>query len=192
MKNEDIRIIKTKKALKSSFAKLIAEVPYHKISIIDICREADVHRATFYNYYNSKEDLFSSIIEDTKDVFVSKFFEQNKYSMNSRSDVINFIIDSFIEHCSTISSYLKKVVEAQNPETIKHIMNRSLFTNLYQVLSLFPSNNQNLPKDFICSFYSGALTNIIFWYMDNTNVSKDQLLHYVHYYLKDREVDDYN
>ena len=192
MKNEDIRIIKTKKALKGAFAKLISKVPYNKLSIIDICKEADVHRATFYNYYSSKEDLFSSIIEDTKDVFLSKFFEQNKYSPNSRSDVINYIIDSFIEHCSSISPYLQNVVKAQNPETIKHIMNKTLFTNLYQVLSLFPSNNQNLPKDFICSFYSGALTNIIFWYMDNPNVSKEKLLLYVHYYLKDREVDDFN
>ena len=35
-KNEDIRIVKTKKAIKSAFAELLEEVAYSKISIIDI------------------------------------------------------------------------------------------------------------------------------------------------------------
>lgn len=188
--NEDIRIKKTKCALKGAFAKLISEVPYNKISIIDICEKAEVHRATFYNYYRSKEDLFSCIIEDAKDAFIEKF-KSDENKLTTRSEVINYLVDSFIDVVSYTKNYFKKIIKVQNPGVIKYHINRSVYQNFYQILSLYPSSNQVMPKDFIASFYAGALTNIAFWYVGNDNISKEEFVKYVHYYLKDRIADDY-
>ena len=87
-KNEDIRIVRTKKSLKSAFISLLERIPYAKISIIDICDEAKVHRATFYNYYRSKEDLFSCIIEDSKDAFVQKMKDEGVTVVEPSEEVL--------------------------------------------------------------------------------------------------------
>ena len=50
-KKLDRRVIKTKKAIRNAFAKLISEKDINKITIKDIADTADINRKTFYNYY---------------------------------------------------------------------------------------------------------------------------------------------
>lgn len=188
-KNEDIRIVRTKKSLKNAFISLLERIPYAKISIIDICDEAKVHRATFYNYYRSKEDFFSCIIEDSKDAFVQKM--KDEVAAEKRSDVINYLIDAFIDRTNLSGESIYKILNVQDQNVIAQILNRSIYQMIYQVLSLFPNGTQVTPKDFICSFYSGAITNVALWYAKNPDISKEEFSRYIHYYLKERDIDDY-
>lgn len=64
MKNtqkEDRRVIRTKKAIRSAFAELIAEKEYKDITVTDISERADINRKTFYNYYSNIEALMADI-----------------------------------------------------------------------------------------------------------------------------------
>ena len=54
---EDMRIIKTKKAIEEAFLALMEQEDYEKISIKDICSQAMIGNATFYYHYSSKQDL---------------------------------------------------------------------------------------------------------------------------------------
>lgn len=47
----DLRVIKTKKAIRDAFAELLSEKEIHKITIKDIADTALINRKTFYNYY---------------------------------------------------------------------------------------------------------------------------------------------
>ncbi|MPM13354.1 hypothetical protein SDC9_59711 [bioreactor metagenome] len=47
----DLRVIKTKKAIRDAFAELLSEKDIHKITIKDIADTAMINRKTFYNYY---------------------------------------------------------------------------------------------------------------------------------------------
>ena len=60
-KKEDRRVIRTKKAIRSAFAKLLSEREYNDITVTDIAEEADINRKTFYNYYRNTEDLVADI-----------------------------------------------------------------------------------------------------------------------------------
>ena len=180
-KNEDVRIMKTKKSLKEAFISLLKTTPYQKFTIIDICAKANVHRATFYNYYKSKEDLFISIIEDSNDIFLDTMVQENK--CETRIDMINYLVDSFVENFSNITDVTHQILEIQDRNIIKSIFNRSIYLIFYQSLSVFPSANQVIPKDFIATCYAGAFTNIFVWYADNPDVSKEDFSRYVHFFL---------
>ena len=189
-KVEDIRIIKTKKALSKSLCQLLITVPYSQISIVEICNNADVHRATFYNYYKSKDDLFVNCVKQVNQNFIDKFYELNRRDFSSRSELLNYIIDSFIERSHELLQYIKKVVAIQKEEKIYYILNKSIYECLYQVLSLVPSQGANVSKDFVAKFYAGALTSISFWYIENDNISKEEFTKYVHHYLSNRDIDN--
>ena len=60
-KREDRRVIRTKKAIRTAFAELIAEKEYNDITVTDIAQRADINRKTFYNYYHNTEDLLADI-----------------------------------------------------------------------------------------------------------------------------------
>jgi len=47
----DLRVIKTKKAIRDAFAELLSEKDIHKITNKDIADTAMINRKTFYNYY---------------------------------------------------------------------------------------------------------------------------------------------
>ena len=189
-KVEDIRIIKTKKALSKSLCQLLITVPYSQISIVEICNNADVHRATFYNYYKSKDDLFVNCVKQVNQNFIDKFYELNRRDFSSRSELLNYIIDSFIERSHELLQYIKKVVAIQKEEKIYYILNKSIYECLYQVLSLVPSQGVNVSKDFVAKFYAGALTSISFWYIENDNISKEEFTKYVHHYLSNKDIDN--
>lgn len=57
----DRRVQYTKMVLRESLLELMKEHPINKITITEICRQADINRNTFYTHYNSQLDLLESI-----------------------------------------------------------------------------------------------------------------------------------
>lgn len=58
---DDRRVKYTKMVLKESFIKLLEKKDISKISIKEICENADINRATFYAHYNDQYDLLRKI-----------------------------------------------------------------------------------------------------------------------------------
>lgn len=60
-KKEDRRVRYTKQAIREGFLRLIAQKPIEKISVTEICREADINRGTFYAHYTDPYELKTSL-----------------------------------------------------------------------------------------------------------------------------------
>ena len=63
-KKTDRRVKYTKQAIRDGFLKLLSQKPIEKISVTEICREADINRGTFYSHYNDPYDLRDSLVEE--------------------------------------------------------------------------------------------------------------------------------
>lgn len=63
---EDLRIRRTKTFLMQALIRLMEKQSFEQISVIDICNEALVHRATFYKHYKDKYDLLTNTLETLK------------------------------------------------------------------------------------------------------------------------------
>ena len=60
----DRRTKYTKKIIKDTLIKLLSEKDIKKVTVSEICKIADVNRATFYRYYLDVYDLLNKIEED--------------------------------------------------------------------------------------------------------------------------------
>ncbi|MGN3995039.1 fatty acid efflux pump transcriptional regulator FarR, partial [Staphylococcus aureus] len=70
MKETDLRVIKTKKALSSSLLQLLEQQLFQTITVNLICDNALVHRTTFYKHFYDKYDLLEYLFNQlTKDYF---------------------------------------------------------------------------------------------------------------------------
>lgn len=58
---ENQRIALTKKLLQEGLLRLLEAKPLEKISVTELCRESGINRATFYNHYNSPQELLNNI-----------------------------------------------------------------------------------------------------------------------------------
>lgn len=63
-KKTDRRVRYTRMVIKQSFVKLLKIKPIAKITIKEICEEADINRATFYAHYKDQYDLLQQIEND--------------------------------------------------------------------------------------------------------------------------------
>lgn len=60
----DRRTLYTIMVIKDAFIKLVKEEPYSKITITQICREADITRSTFYLHFSSITDVLNAVLDD--------------------------------------------------------------------------------------------------------------------------------
>jgi AcrR family transcriptional regulator len=71
----------TKMVIKDSFIKLLKQKSISRITITEICKEADVNRATFYAYYTDQFDLLKQIelelVDDINQYIKSYSFNEN-------------------------------------------------------------------------------------------------------------------
>ena len=63
-KSVDRRVIKTKRAIRNAFAKLMVEKDINDITIIELAEAADINRKTFYNYYSGVYQVIEDIEND--------------------------------------------------------------------------------------------------------------------------------
>ena len=61
----DIRVVKSKKAIKTALKKLMVEVGIDKVTICLIAKEAQINRKTFYNCYHDISDVLDEIEDET-------------------------------------------------------------------------------------------------------------------------------
>jgi len=61
----DIRVIKSKKAIKSALKKLMVEKGIDQITICQIAQDAQINRKTFYNCYRDINEVLEEIEDET-------------------------------------------------------------------------------------------------------------------------------
>lgn len=60
-KKENQRIALTKRLLQEGLLRLLKEKDLDKISVTELCREAGINRATFYNHYTAPQELLADL-----------------------------------------------------------------------------------------------------------------------------------
>jgi len=60
----DRRVLRTQRTLRDALVQLILQRGWDEISVLDICKHADVGRSTFYTHFADKEELLLSGFDD--------------------------------------------------------------------------------------------------------------------------------
>lgn len=60
----DLRVVKTRAAIKNTIKQMICEKPLSEITVKELTERAMIHRKTFYLHYESIEDLFEDLAND--------------------------------------------------------------------------------------------------------------------------------
>ena len=62
--NLDLRVVRTKTAIRNAFVELIEEKGFDAITVKDITTKANINRGTFYAHYQDKFDLMTKCQEE--------------------------------------------------------------------------------------------------------------------------------
>jgi len=92
MQKQDRRIDRTKILLKDALLKLMSEKPIFKISITELCNEANINRGTFYAHYDNQNSLLTHIENEEIQKFINHF-ENWQGRLNGNN--VDFFKDAF-------------------------------------------------------------------------------------------------
>ncbi len=91
----DRRIKYTKTVIKDTFLSLLKEKEINKITVSEICKIADINRATFYRYYLDIYDLLNKIEDEFVEEIKSASSSEDEYSVASFS---KNLLEVFLEN----------------------------------------------------------------------------------------------
>ena len=147
--------LKSQQWLTQTLLELMEEKPYADISIMDICKKADLSRQTFYNYFESKDDLFRYLLRSTYDKKLNSLTE-----IPSSNEAISAFVSVVRENPRMVNAIVKN--------NMGNLVSDEIFNAITQFLNRFIPNFEHQP-DFAYHvvLLSGALTHFMLYYARN-------------------------
>src|SRR5574344_1335446 len=87
--NMDYRIRCTKCILREKLLEILNDKKIENITVTEICKKADINRATFYKYYKDNFDLLDTIKDDFAFELKSSITSDTKETITNVFNVIN-------------------------------------------------------------------------------------------------------
>lgn len=157
--------------IRSALFELLEEKSLEKITVTDICNQADINRGTFYKYYKDVPDLFSkiesSIIDEACQIIekdcinsfsIKKVISNILSVINDNKDFNYLLVKNPTElHC------LREIVQRFYPQFIEVMLK-----NIPQLTE----KNINICFEFILG---GTINLIIQWSSKNIDISQKEM-----------------
>ena len=176
----NLKKIETQKLLEDSLGALLEEKSFEEIRVMDICSKANIHRSTFYTYYNDKYELLKSKL----DKYEAKFLEfLRKYKIEGK--LVDSHVDIMIEILKYFyfnKKYLKVIFQNNREGSIIKILQKYLEAYIIEGVKDMKQIQSGRPYmvEIMGSFYSGAFISVIGeWILKDCYITPEELSQYI-------------
>ena len=169
-KKEDLRIRRTKEAIRRTFEEMICEMDYDEITVKELTERAMINRKTFYLHYETLDDL----LKELQDEIVNSFISQD-ISYRSIED-IRLIIRYFFEYAEKMPKLNERLLCAGSYAVIGEQINAKIMA--YRAEKYSGSFSKNLYEDHLVFAYIAANSPILYrqWVKDGKIMPLEDLI----------------
>ena len=168
----DLRIEKTRQALKDAICTLVEETDFEKLTVKDICLKAKINRITFYDHYKDKYDLLHDIfaeLDEKSKKNAALLDETNNPSKDEHTSLVNYLL-SLVKCLFTRKSLITSMSKQMSGYIYFAFM--SFLNNRFKDLILYYKHESKLiysmeqTTAFICN---GLISFVIEGIISNSN-----------------------
>lgn len=170
MKKTDVRVKRTYKLLSDALARLLQSKSFEDLTVLEICEEADVHRATFYKHFVDKYDFLNTCIKiKLEDLSFEKIESSNSPEMMRKSIRRMFSnVLLFVEHNKDFFSAVSSdKYSASLNDTLCGAISSFIEERLRMRKDIEKSIGPQIPM--IANYYAGAIVGLIKWWAKEEN-----------------------
>ncbi len=173
---EDLRVKRTKKLLTLALLELMQTSPIEKISINEICDKAMVHRATFYNHFQDKNDLLNCALDELEEDMFESTIERGDYS--SAKEMYTSLIVKFLDFVEENKEKFKLIL-SHNDEKIVSLISTTVKRSLRYLISRNKyTEDYIVPLNIIIDFFIGGMTFITLDWIQYNLYKKEELVQF--------------
>lgn len=151
--------------LVQSLLSLMEEVPYSKITVRDICTKADLSRQTFYNFFDTKDDMIRFCIRQCYGEMMERLASKAPLQL---IDVTGQMAETFEKN--------QKLIRL----IISHKLNALLEAEIASAIHLFAEDVKPHMEDSLSQYgteflIGGISHTVLYWFQDSQPLSAEQL-----------------
>lgn len=158
----------TKMVLQDSLFELMEKKPITKITIKELCENADINRTTFYAHYTDQYDLLTKIEDET--ISWAKEAISNLISKTDKNENIK-ILEEIFQYFVENSKHLKILMSEKGDINFQ----KQVFTIIYQQLGISSLAAQykdlSLREDYFVFVINGSIGLLQHWLKNGMNRS---------------------
>ena len=174
---EDLRVKRTRKLLSNALLELLNKESFDKISILDICEKAMVHRTTFYKHFSDKYDLFSYVFKEVCDDIYKRSTENKEF--DSTKELYMMLAEIAFDYISENSKILKNMMESNDNGFLREMFYESIERAIKYLLQE-TDIKMSVPLKVVSQFYTGGFISLGIWWLDNMDkYQKEDMLKFV-------------
>lgn len=166
----DLRIQKTKAAIRKAFEEMICEMDYEQITVKELAKKAQINRKTFYLHYSTLNDLLQELQDE-----MAQQFLQRIQGMNCPEDMDKITREFFLS-----SEELGKLGEVLNCCSSYRGISRGITNNIMKQAWQkgeanigYEDNMQNMIMAYVSE---GTLEMYRCWVSDGRKVPLDDVI----------------
>ena len=167
---EDLRVIKTKAAIQSTFREMLCEMDYKDITIKELTARACINRKTFYLHYSSLDDLLAEL----QDEIIQKFVEED-ISYRNRDD-IRRSIRFFFEYAASMPALHEKLICSGSYASIGEKINKEIMVHRKSTNKGAFSSDEYVDNLAFAFFATTSITLYRQWVNDGKNMPLEELI----------------
>ncbi|MCJ1655538.1 TetR family transcriptional regulator [Staphylococcus sp. NRL 16/872] len=155
MNDKDLRVIKTKKALTQSLYVLLEKEMFSNISVNKICKNAQIHRTTFYKHFYDKYELLHYLFKLTHNAY---FAIDIKERLNNPFQILaNTFNKDEISRIELKQHGDKEFEKARNNYLIETVKNE-FKDNMHRI-----AIDNSVPPSLVFYVFGAVLTSFLEW-----------------------------
>ena len=177
MKSEknDLRVRTTKKILRQTFARLMAEKPLQNITVAELCNRAKINRSTFYAHYSDIYDLQQMLEQEIYVEFMATLSQVDLASNFSEDQVPVFML--------TIFRFLKRNADMcavflgpnSDRQFVMKLLNTAKGTTMIQYGQLYKKASAHQLELFYTFIAYGCIGLLEYWMRNGFSESVEEM-----------------
>lgn len=168
---EDLRVVKTKASIKDALYQLIAEKRFKDITVVELCKKAQIGRKTFYLHYYSIENVINEIFQEhIQDV--NKSIEE--VTANMKFLMIKELFNCLNQTISRNLVFFKRIVSEDSYATLLNNYIRT-FKEISKQQLLKARIHHPKEEIYLEFFAAGIIEIYVKWLKDDLSASLDEL-----------------
>lgn len=165
----DRRKRKSKKAIFTAFIKLLEQKDYYQITVQEIIDEADIGRATFYAYFETKDYLLKSLCEELFEHVINSATDDENSShlyLDCNMKASSFL--HLLQHIQHNDDNILTLLSCTNNEIFLQYFKNELRDMIQeQFLHKQAVNKTDLPENYIINHVSVTFIETINWWLNH-------------------------
>ena len=167
--------LQSQRWLVESLLSLMEEKPFSKITVMDICRKADLSRQTFYNFFTDKEEILRYFLQQQYMAELAKYEGRNNVSIQ---EIVSSFLFVLMKNDKIFTYMLDNDLSILIAEEITKCVNA--FANHF-----VSENRKNKMLIYSEALLAGAIGNILVcWLKQEERATQEELTELLYQFFK--------